>query len=64
MVEIKIKMPYENVIDSSRMKLWLEHISNKNEVDEGNTLDLSEEQMPDDYCNDNEYLKEKPTRKW
>lgn len=39
------QMPYENVIDSSRMKLWMEHLKNENEVDKGNTLDLSDETL-------------------
>lgn len=50
------QMPYENIVDSSRMKLWLEHIKNEDEVDRGNTVELSIEHMSEENCTDYEYL--------
>lgn len=41
------QMPYENIVDSSRMKLWLEHIKNTEEMDESNTIDISNDQYTD-----------------
>lgn len=50
------QMPYENIIDSSRMKLWLEHIKNNDKVDEGNTIEISNNQRSDENYTDYEYL--------
>lgn len=52
------QLPYENIVDSSRMKLWLKHIKNEDEVDKGNTVELSIEQMPEENCTDCEYLED------
>lgn len=55
------QMPYENTIDSSRMKLWLEHIKKSDEMDGGNTVELSDTQMSDEYCMNFENLEDGQT---
>lgn len=66
------QMPYENIVDSSRMKLWL---ANRNQTDEGNTgevvdkqNDVGDDQLVEeveeqvdgdvDDCTDYEYLED------
>ncbi|XP_031618673.1 uncharacterized protein LOC116337876 [Contarinia nasturtii] len=50
------QMPYNSVIDSSRIKMWLEPESEFNETDtEGNTLELEIEPLSNEYV-DYEFL--------
>lgn len=51
------QMPYDNIIDSSRMRLWLEDSSKLNNMD--NVCDTEEElvdKTSEDNCTDYEYL--------
>lgn len=51
------QMPYENVIDSNRMKLWLENSQGMEEMDtEGNTDDDNEDKNYEGLGDSNDYV--------
>ena len=51
------QMPYNSVIDSSRMKKWLEPCKNIKELDEEGNTDISEnESETDEYVNSNKNI--------
>lgn len=39
-----LQMPYDSIIDSSKMKLWLEHSKESNETDNFELEEMGEEQ--------------------
>lgn len=53
------QMPYDNIVDSSRMRLWLEDSDNYNNTDiEGSTYEQLDNKLPDDYYTDYEFLED------
>lgn len=52
-----LQMPYNNIVDSSRMRLWLEDLQGSNNTDiEGNTEENIDNKITDDFYTDYEYL--------